>query len=274
MGNTSGKSQIILDTFDKLHGKNMYPGAVVCAFNTDISVDDYADNIIKYYSEYIENLDNECDNRKYIIPHKSKCYILRLDDPTLLHILTYLRPYDIFITVPKVCKKLAQLCDDKYVLESIKDRVYNCSGYLNYINTHPFTYTSYEELKLNLVKTYFNKFTVYFYHKNGNNQYIHGTKNVTLYAEDTLISVCNRWQLSQKSLKYIGFCADDIYLDCTTFSSKYHKCRFIDYVHNMQNLRDNYGISSMNWQHCGEMYIYDQTKKFSNYAKDVIIKPN
>ncbi len=75
--------------------------------------------------KYPVNNNKLIKGRKYMrSPRNKRCYILLLDDPTLLNIIQYLSPKDIFTVIPFICIKFWQLSADKYTIMSIKYRLF------------------------------------------------------------------------------------------------------------------------------------------------------
>jgi hypothetical protein len=204
------------------------------------------------------------NNYKYNrAPKKGNCYILLLDDPTLLKILCHLSPKDIFITLPAVCSNFYNLSRDKYILNAIKNRLYLTTNYLGANNELPEIIPQ-DKLYMKLRNIYFNNFKIYYYHDQGKKQYIHGTAVVTIYAEETLNSLRTKpWWPRKSMMRYDLYFTRNGHMTLDIYDEKWHNVRFIDYVWYLNN-SNVYSVPYIRWTAGNTLYIRSTERKFYN----------
>jgi hypothetical protein len=230
----------------------------------------FCDSICYMYNDYAidDNIPRSGGNYSRLSRH-SRCYILLLDDPTLLKIMCYLAARDIFTSIPKVCHKFHELHSDKYILDNLKNRLYTRTNYLNDKNQIP------DELPLMMLyqklrNIYFNKFDIRYYHKQRGKYYIHGVKTVTIYAGDTIASFENKswWPKKSNIETDLKFTLGDVvnYHGKSVINNKWYNLRFIDYVWQQKLINDSQNAPRVKWTDNYILYIHSYDKKFYDGA--------
>jgi hypothetical protein len=205
-----------------------------------------------------KNNNGSVNGRKYMrSPRNKRCYILLLDDPTLLNILQYLSPKDIFTVIPSVCTKFWQLGVDKYIIMSIKSRLDLHTNYVGGVK-----YNTINDLRKKLIKVYFNTFRIYYYHLRNNRYYIHGAADVTIYAEDTLNDLKKKHWYPKKKDRGFKFSRFEVICD-KYIPDEFYNHRIIDFISAIKHM-NKYSVPGIKWQQNASIYLFDDNKKFHN----------